>query len=177
MRYQGIGDLLSSAQRALTPPEPAFPAPAHHQGGRVIGTVGVCGGMVGEHRHAKLLLLVKDIHPVEDDIVLDLIPLLEIGVRIAAAADVKGGVLVDGLIAKRHGKERLKFPAAIVMGAAPLRAPVFGFDVPWIADPCVLVVGEARAEVDTSLPLGERNGGLETAAQNLTGYEGAQTNG
>src|SRR5689334_4184079 len=115
MRYQGVADLLGPAKGALTPPEPAFPPPTHHQGRRMIGTVGVCGGMVGKHCHPKLLLLVEDIHPMEDDIVLDLIPLLEIRVWIAATADVKGGVLVDGLIAERHWKKRLEFPAAIVV--------------------------------------------------------------
>src|SRR5215467_7422129 len=98
MRDQGVAHLLSSAKGALTPPEPAFPSPAHYQGRRMIRAVCVGGSVVAQHGQAKLRLLIEDIHPVEDDIVLDLVPPLEVSVAIAAAADVVSGVLVDRLI-------------------------------------------------------------------------------
>ena len=47
----------------------------------------------------------------------DFVPALKVGVRIATLANIEGGVLENGLLGERSRKERLEFPAPVVVGA------------------------------------------------------------
>jgi hypothetical protein len=114
--------------------------------------------VVRENREPEFLPLIEHIHPVDDHVVLDFVPSLKVGVPMAAAADVEGGIPVDDLLGERSREVRLESSAPVVVGPAPLSAAILRFDVPRIADPGVLWVGKARREVDSALPLGQCDG-------------------
>src|SRR5213596_3116414 len=101
--------------------------------------MGIACGVIGKDGQPALLVLVHHIDPIDDEVLLDLVPSLEEGVGVTAAAYVIGGVLVNRAAREGHGEKRLEFPAAVVGRTPGLAAAVLRLDVPWVADPGVLV--------------------------------------
>ena len=114
------------------------------------------GSVVGEDSQASLLRFIHNVHPVDDQVLLDFVPSLEEGIRVAAAAYIVGGVLVDRAVLDCDRKECLELPTAIVRRPARLGAPILLLDVPWIANPRVLGEGEAGLQVDAALSFDQR---------------------
>ena len=73
--------------------------------------------MVGQQGQTRAVRF-GEVHPVQHNVVLDLVPGREIGVLLAALADVERGILPQPRRREGRGKPDIELVAAVVAGAA-----------------------------------------------------------
>ena len=116
VRHQRVSHLGRPVDPIVASPQ-ALAGILEREAEREVRAVGVTRGPVAEQREAVAALPVADFHPVEDDVVLDVLPGVIEGVRQLALTDVEGGILRDPL-ARELGREQREQLVAIIVGRA-----------------------------------------------------------
>ena len=107
VRNDGVAHFLLAPKWMLGPPKAAFPSPAQDERQRMRRPVSIGCRVVGKERDPVAFLRIDKVYPIDDDVVLDLIPTLKKRVHVLATADVEGGVLVEMILIERYREKGL----------------------------------------------------------------------
>ena len=106
--------------------------------------------MVGQQGQSVAAVALREVGPVEQDVVFDVVPRREAGVLQTAFADVERRVLIEFGGVERHRKVDVELVAAVVEGAAVL---VEGVLLGEFADADVVFPVDPQVEVDLAVAL------------------------
>ena len=122
MRPEGELHVQGRGDRVVASPEPAAGV-LRREGQREVRPEGIRARMVGEHGEAAIRSRVRQIHPVEDDVVADGAPVAEPGVVEPARADVERRVLEEPAVPDDGGEQHVELIAVVGEAATRLLAP------------------------------------------------------
>lgn len=99
----GEADVRRTVDRVVAAPQPAAGV-LHRQSERRTAAVDIGGGVVGQQGQSVAAVALREVGPVEQDVVFDVVPRREAGVLQAAFADVERRVLIEFGASSATGK-------------------------------------------------------------------------